>query len=325
MVEYKKLIEVCKGKHIYIQTHNFPDPDAIASAYGLKELLAVYDIESTLCYAGRIDALSTRRMTDIFNIDIEAYDSIKDRMTEHDYIVCVDSQKNGGNIVDMIGREIATIDHHPTYAEAEYLYKDVRIVGSCSTLIADYYKNLGVTPSENVATALLYGLKMDTAQFNRGVTQMDIDAFAYLFPVANPDILKQLETNTMEYNDLKAYGAAIENIRIYDKVGFAYIPISCQDALIAIISDFILQLDEVDVCVVFSKRKDGIKFSIRSEIASVDAGKLAYEALKDDGNGGGHATMAGGIIRDTDEIDLNKYTEDKIIEKFLSVIDSIVK
>ena len=33
------LIRLCQGHTVYIQTHNFPDPDAIASAYGLKELL----------------------------------------------------------------------------------------------------------------------------------------------------------------------------------------------------------------------------------------------------------------------------------------------
>lgn len=32
------LIRLCQGHAVYIQTHNFPDPDAIASAYGLQEL-----------------------------------------------------------------------------------------------------------------------------------------------------------------------------------------------------------------------------------------------------------------------------------------------
>lgn len=36
MNSFKKPVALCKGKHIYIQTHNFPDPDAIASAFGLQ-------------------------------------------------------------------------------------------------------------------------------------------------------------------------------------------------------------------------------------------------------------------------------------------------
>ena len=42
----KDLIKLCEGREIYIQTHNFPDPDAIASAYGLKQLLNCFNIKS---------------------------------------------------------------------------------------------------------------------------------------------------------------------------------------------------------------------------------------------------------------------------------------
>ena len=31
--------------------------------------------------------------------------------------------------------------------------------------------------------------------------------------------LARMERNNMEFNDLKAYGAAIESIKVYDKVG----------------------------------------------------------------------------------------------------------
>lgn len=55
---------------------------------------------------------------------------------------------------------------------------------------------------------------------------------------------------------------------------------SCPDALVAILSDFILALQEVDVAVVFSHREDGIKFSVRSENPEVHAGELVRDALK---------------------------------------------
>ena len=54
MNDFNQLAALCHGKHIYIQTHNFPDPDAIASAFGLQRLLAQHEIPSTLCYDGRI-------------------------------------------------------------------------------------------------------------------------------------------------------------------------------------------------------------------------------------------------------------------------------
>ena len=34
-----QLVELLRGHRTYIQTHNFPDPDAIASAFGLQHFL----------------------------------------------------------------------------------------------------------------------------------------------------------------------------------------------------------------------------------------------------------------------------------------------
>lgn len=110
------------------------------------------------------------------------------------------------------------------------------------------------------------------------------------------DKLKIMYQDVLELDDLKAYGAAIDNIRINDGVGFAWIPLDCPDSLIAIISDFILSLNVVDISVVYAVRKDGIKFSVRSERKDVDAGKTVAAVLKNYGSGGGHQEMAGGFI-----------------------------
>ena len=325
MADCRKLIEICKGRHIYIQTHNFPDPDAIASAYGLQKIFKHFDIDSTLCYEGRIDKLSTKKMTEVFNINIFSYDQIRDDMSENDYIVCVDSQKGNGNITDFIGDEIACVDHHPVYVNTQYKYSDIRFVGSCSTIIAKYFEDLNITPDKHTASALLYGLKSDTLNFSRGTTLLDIDMFKYLYQKADNDMLKVLEHNNMELNDLKAYGAAIENIKIYGTVGFACIPFSCPDALIGIISDFMLELNSVDVTVIYSKREDGFKFSIRSENKNIDAGSVINLALSDVGSGGGHPSMAGGIIKTEDIYKLGDNPDEEIIKRFTYLLGETVK
>ncbi len=325
MADCRDLIEICKGRHIYIQTHNFPDPDAIASAYGLQKLMKHFGISSTLCYAGKIDKLSTKKMTEIFEINIYSYETIKEDMTEGDYIICVDSQKGGGNITDFIGDEIACIDHHPIYINTEYKYSDIRFVGSCATIIAKYFEELSVPMDKPTASALIYGLKTDTLNFSRGTTIMDIDMFKYLYPKADNDMLKVLEHNNMELSDLKAYGAAIENIKIYGSSGFAFIPFSCPDALIGIISDFMLELNSVDVTVIYSKRADGYKFSIRSESPSIDAGSVINLALKGLGTGGGHPSMAGGFIRIEDIERLGENPDKAIIERFTCILGEQIK
>ena len=320
MNKLNDLIELCGNHPGYIQNHSFPDPDAIASAYGLQKLLALYGVESRLCYDGRIDKLSASKMLDTLQIQMSSYESLRADMLETDPIIYVDTQKLGGNVTDLIGDEVACIDHHPTFVPMTYQYQDIRITGACSSLIAEYYLLSGNVPDKNTATALLYGLKMDTLQFTRGVTELDIEMFAFLFPLCDQEMLARLERNNMEFNDLKAYGAAIESIEVYDKVGISNVPFPCPDALIAILSDFILALQEVEVAVVFSKREDGIKFSVRSEDPAVHAGHLVRDALHGYGDGGGHAEMAGGMIRKEKECLLGRYPKDTIRDSFLRVL-----
>lgn len=320
MNKLNELIDLCKGYPVYIQTHNFPDPDAIASAYGLQKPLGMYGVESVLCYDGKIDRLSASKMLQTFHIQMFPYKDLVPDMKESDRIICVDTQKHAGNVTDFVGDEVACIDHHPTFVPIEYQYQDIRITGACATLIAEYFSLSGKEPDTDAATALLYGMKMDTLQFTRGVTELDIKMFGFLFPRCDHEKLADLERNNMEFADLKAYGAAIESIELYDKAGFSCIPFSCPDALIAILSDFILTLIEVEVAVVFSFREDGVKISVRSEDLNVHAGNLLHEALKDIGSGGGHASMGGGFIQKDSLEKLGRYPKDSIRSLFLDAL-----
>ena len=320
MRDCRHLIELCRGHKVYIQTHNFPDPDAIASGFGLQNLLKQFQIDSVLCYAGKIDKLSARKMTEMFEIELHSYEEIGLEMREEDYIICVDSQKGGGNVTDFKGIEIACIDHHPFQGVHNCIFEHIQETGSCSTLIAAYYKSMELPMDSRTATALLYGLKMDTLNFSRGVTVTDIEVFGYLFPFVDQGLLEKMERNNMELSDLKAYGAAIENILLYGTVGFAFMPFYCPDALIAIVADFIMELEEVEVAIIYAKREDGIKFSVRSENPGIHAGHLVEKALAKWGTGGGHACMAGGMIRKNQEAMLGKYPDVVIREAFLEAL-----
>lgn len=294
----EKLIDLCKGKTVWIQTHNFPDPDAISSAFGMKNYLQHFGVESRICHEGQIDKLSSVKLLDLCGIDMKPYDEIASLMQPEDMIILVDCQKNSGNTTDFIGDEVAVIDHHPTFSKVDYEYEDLRITGACASMIADYYRTSGITPDVKTATALMYGLRMDTLQLSRGVSEYDIDILGYLFPYVDKSLLNKLETNNMEFTDLRAYGSAIENARVFGKVCISYLDFVCPDALVGALSDFFLALAEAEVVVLFAKREGGFKFSFRSERADVDAGVLANECLKDWGNGGGHASMAGGFVKE---------------------------
>lgn len=317
-MDWKKLVELLKGHKVYIQTHNYPDPDAMASGLGLQVFLKQHGVESTMCYDGKIEKLSTKRMLDVFQFEIYNIEDILD-MSATDYIVTVDAQKFNANITDFIGNEVACIDHHPTFIQCEYQYKDIRLVGACATLVAQYFKESGTPIDSNTATALLYGMKIDTDSWSRGVTLLDIQMFEYLFPYIDEEKMKLMNKSSMELKDLRAYGAAIQNIRLYDNIGFAEIPFNCPDALVGMVSDFILDLDVVEFAVVYAKREDGLKFSIRSELKYLNAGEITAKALNGIGTGGGHAAMAGGFVPIEMVEKFGYLYDDEIQQRFVTV------
>ncbi len=314
-----ELVKTLTDHTVYIQTHNFPDPDAIASAFGLQNFLAYHGVPSTLCYDGKIDRLSVKKMLETFGIAMFSKNDVPD-MTEDDYIVLVDSQKKNSNVTDLIGDEVACIDHHPIFFPYNYLYQDIRPVGSCSCLIASYFQSTDTPISPKCAAALAYGIKMDTADFTRGTTALDTEMLSFLFVHADWDLVSGMYYNTMEFNDLQAYGAAIQNIQIFDRTGFAYIPFNCAPALIAIISDFILSLDVVDIAIIYALQTEGIRFSVRSEQKRIHAGNLIARVLKPYGDGGGHPSMAGGMIPAGNLPLLGEDIHTTIQEAFLAVI-----
>lgn len=323
-MEWQKLVELLTGHKVYIQTHNYPDPDAIASALGLQIFLAHHNVPATLCYDGTIEKLNARRMLDVFEFEIYSIDDIPD-MKEEDYIVTVDAQKYNANITDFIGDEVACIDHHPTFIECDYKYKDVRIVGACSSLIAQYFKESNTPMDSNTATALIYGIRVDTNNLSRGVTTFDIEMYSYLYNYIDEDKMSRVHNSSMELEDLQAYGAAISNIKVFNNIGFAEIPFDCPDALIAMVSDFILDLNIVEFAVIYATREDGLKFSVRSELSILDAGKIVAKALKEIGDGGGHALMAGGFVPRTNIEKMGHLQRYEIEQRFVRACAEYLK
>lgn len=322
MTKLKQLLSQIKKEHVYIQMHNFPDPDAIASAYGLQDLLKYNGIQSTICYKGKIERYSTEQMCKMLSIEVKNLEDLKEQLTEEDEVLLVDAQKGNSNIVDMSGNEIICIDHHPTFEKQEYRFSDIRPdVGACATIIAQYFFENDIPMNAQIATALSFGIRMDTNDLSRGVSKPDMEMLYRMFDWCNQDIIRNLQNSNLYFEDLLAYSKAISSIRVFDHVSFADTGRDCPEALIASVSDFMLALVEVTFSIVYSRKRDGIKLSVRSEVPELNAGKIIYKALEGIGSGGGHAEMAGGFVpfKGSDaEADL---LVKEIQERFLQVLE----
>ncbi len=322
--KFEQLIQLSQGRDVYIQTHDYPDPDALASAYALQHLLRTQGIEAPICYFGTVDKVNIRMMMDAFEI-VPLPERMMSRIDANSVVINVDVQKNNSNLTDMIGEELVCIDHHPWVTDVVYDVVIHKIVGACATLIAQLYTELNVPIPKLVATALLYGIKMDTRNMCAGVTEDDLEMFSLLHRYADSKLIMRLDNNSLQLSDLRAYGAAIQNIAVFGKIGYVHIPFDCPDGLIASVSNFILALDAVEIAVVYADRGKGMKFSVRSELSNINAGQLINYALRGVGNGGGHATMAGGLVFGERFSELGSDPDTAIRKRFSDTLERLIK
>ncbi|HHO76493.1 MAG TPA: bifunctional oligoribonuclease/PAP phosphatase NrnA, partial [Deltaproteobacteria bacterium] len=192
----EKLLSLLKGKRkVLITTHDNPDPDSIAAAFGLKYVFRkTMAVSSIISYGGIIGRAENQSMVKLLDIDMVPLASISPR--NYSVIAIVDCQPHTGNIqMTKSMNPNIIIDHHPlrkSSSSAEFI--DVRSgIGSTSTIIAQYIRLLGLDVDRKVATALFYGIKSDTRDLGRQSTEADIRASVYLFPYTLQKKLARIE------------------------------------------------------------------------------------------------------------------------------------
>ena len=317
MTKLDELMRYIHNSHVYIQMHNFPDQDAIASAMGLQYLLKAKGKSATIIYHGIIDKENTLMMIYILNIELKPVETIQ--FKENDEIILVDGQKGNMNMHGTSANVIACIDHHKKQETDCYLFYDIPAgIGACSSIIASYYKENNIELPVNVATALVYGQRIDTTYLTRNASELDIDMFYFLYKVANQNQLRRFDTSTMNVNNLLNYQNAISNLRIYGDIGISNVGNDCSEAMIGSISDFLLTLSEIDFTLLYSYRAGGLKFSIRSTRETIDVSNVINTALQGYGEGGGHYDMAAGFIpniaTEYEAMEIAKIIEQRVID-----------
>jgi nanoRNase/pAp phosphatase (c-di-AMP/oligoRNAs hydrolase) len=148
----KPLIESLKdAEFIFIQTHNFPDHDSVASAFGLMRLLENWGIEGRLIYEGDLQRDSLARMIRMLEIPISHSSSVE--MNEGHKIIIVDGSKGQQNVTDLIGDEVAVIDQHQVKATEDVPSWISLGYGACSTIITPITRRRPWPIPRDVATA----------------------------------------------------------------------------------------------------------------------------------------------------------------------------
>jgi nanoRNase/pAp phosphatase (c-di-AMP/oligoRNAs hydrolase) len=281
---------------IFIQPHNVPDPDAIASSLALYHLLSARGIQKlAIVYDQEIEKANSLHMLDLFQVPIiRAKDAVT--LGAEDWAVLVDVQKGNANITDLATEEVAVIDHHEYTGGMGCRFEDVRPgVGSCSAIMAEYFFENDIPVPRNVATALLYGIFMDTNDLTRGASPLDIDMFYQLYSLSDISLIVELRGNEISVRDLDLYAEAFKTVEIYDELGFLRLT-SANDSLLGSAGDIVASVSGVNLVVAFAVRENGVKLSVRSVTNRANANDLVRCLVEGAGVGGGHNHMAGGFI-----------------------------
>lgn len=291
-----KLQDLLQFEEIVVQCHDNPDADAIASGFGLYLYCKEHGKKVSLIYGGNnvIRKSNLRLMVDCLKIPIEHVTSLN----PPELLVTVDCQYGAGNVTRFPAKNIAVIDHHRLSVKLPELHEVKSALGACSTLIWQMLKKAGydVNHTPHLATALYYGLYMDTGEFAEISHPLDRD----LRDEAKfeEEFMVRFQNANLSLDELETAGAALMQYEYNEEYRFAVVKVAaCDPNLLGIISDLVLEVDAVDTCLVFSVLPVGVKISVRSCIREAKANEMANMICKGIGSGGGHKRKAGGQIQ----------------------------
>jgi nanoRNase/pAp phosphatase (c-di-AMP/oligoRNAs hydrolase) len=324
--DLKKLISSVGDGKFAIIVHNNPDPDAISSAMGLKEIAASVGVKSEILYKGEIGHHENKAFVNLLDVEL---DQSKDfNSSDYKKIAMIECSVPGvNNLLPQDTQVGIIIDHHQADIEeikAEYV--DIRPnIGATATIMTKYLQDLEIHIKTELATALLYGIKVDTNDFQRNTDPADLTAAAYLYPLANHDILSKIETPSRSTEEIDVLGEAIKNRETKGSYLISNVGTIRNRDTLAQAADYLLTLEGITTTIIFGLAEEHIFISGRSRDVRINIGKVMQDAFGAD-KAGGHAMLGGaqiplGVFGGTkDKQTLMKLAEEVVVKRILSVI-----
>ena len=298
---YKKIYnEIKKYNKIILARHIGPDPDALGSTLGLKEIIKATFPEKEVYVVGN----PASKFKYIGNVDKFTDDMYKDSLL----IVTDTPDKARIDGVDASKfKRTIKIDHHPFIERVCDIEWIDDTASSASQMIIELTFNTRLKMTKEAAEKLFIGLIADTERF----------LFSYTTPKTFDLVSKLIETTKLDFMPLykNLYMRPLKEIRFQGylqdnlcltKHGFAYIKITEDilekydvDAATAgnMVNDF-NYIENIEAWAVFSydKANNNIRGSVRSRGPIINTTVSKY-------NGGGHKFACGVRLKDFEETD----------------------
>jgi nanoRNase/pAp phosphatase (c-di-AMP/oligoRNAs hydrolase) len=278
---------------ILILLHNDPDPDAVASGLALRNLLRRTRQTAIIGCMYGVTRPENLRMLKLLDLQVEVLTA--EQVKGFDRIALVDVQPH--YFPGLLPQVDLVIDHHPEQAGYSTVFKDIRPhYGSTSTILTEHMRAVDIDISERTATAMLYAIKSDTLFFNRQANRADLDAFSYLYPIADATMIRKMEGSEITAERLDFVIKAWQHGRMVEHVFCAFLGEPSREDFIPYVADFYLQLENVQWSVISGVVNDTFVVSVRNLGYSRNAGDFVRRWFNDIGSAGGHRTMAKAVV-----------------------------
>ena len=310
------VLEKHRGERHAIVLQDYPDPDAISSAYAHQFLSSSFDIQTDILYADRISHPQNIAMVRLLEIDLQRYDPNMD-LGMYDGAVFIDNQGTTAQKIlrDLEEKEIPIvliIDHHTPQERLQAEFSDIRKVGAVGTIYVEYLTNesspitLERSNKKHVflATALMLGIITDTKHFITAVAE-DFQAAQVLHEFRDSELLEEILTQSRSKETMKVIHEALANRIVAENfsiAGVGYLRAEDRDA-IAQAADFLVSEENVHTAIIYGivKDEDGeetVTGSLRTTKLTLKPDEFLKEVFGKTKNGdyiGGGKTEAGGF------------------------------
>jgi nanoRNase/pAp phosphatase (c-di-AMP/oligoRNAs hydrolase) len=278
---------------VLILLHNDPDPDALASGLALRNLLRRTKTTAIIGAVQGVTRPENLRMANMLDIQVERITPAS--FSGFDRIATVDVQPHyfGG----LLQRADLVIDHHPEHPGYSAVFKDIRAdYGSTSTILTEHLRAVDVNISERTATAMLYAIKSDTLFFARHTNRVDLEAFTFLYPLADAALIRKMEGAEITLERLQYVTRAGQHGLLREQVFTAFIGDAPREDFIPYTADFFLQLEDVKWTIIGGIVGKMLIVSVRNLGYSRNAGEFVKRWFADIGSAGGHRAMAKAVV-----------------------------
>jgi nanoRNase/pAp phosphatase (c-di-AMP/oligoRNAs hydrolase) len=153
-----------------------------------------------------------------------------------------------------------------------------------------------VNISERIATAMLYAIKSDTLFFNRQTNRVDLEAFSYLYPLADAALIRKMEGAEITLERLDYVIKAQQNGTLVDQVFCGFLGATPREDFIPYVADFFLQVENVKWTLIAGVVGESLIMSVRNLGYTKNAGEFVRRYFADIGSAGGHRAMAKAVI-----------------------------